>query len=34
MGSVAPEDDDSDGLSVGVIIGIVAAILTFIFIIN
>ena len=33
MGSVAPEDDDSDGLSIGVIIGIVAAILAFIFII-
>ena len=33
VGSVAPEDDDSDGLSIGVIIGIVAAILAFIFII-
>ena len=33
VGSVALEDDDNDGLSIGVIIGIVAAILAFIFII-
>ena len=33
VGSVVPEDDGNDGLSIGVIIGIVAAILAFIFLI-
>ena len=33
VGSVVPGDDGNDGLSVGVIIGIVAAILAFIFLI-